>query len=71
MQTLESVTAEIGKMILVIGGSMTRDAESKIKHNVSKLFIHILLSKCNYIKNENKKKLKLSLFRVNTFNMQE
>lgn len=54
MQTLESVTAEIGKMILVIGGSMTRDAESKIKHNVSKLFIHILLSKCNYIKNENK-----------------
>lgn len=54
MQTLESVTAEIGKMILVIGGSMTRDAESKKNHNVSKLFIHILLSKCNYIKNENK-----------------
>ena len=55
-QRLESVTSEVGHMILMIGSSMKKVAQYQIKRKMRKLLTHIYFEQILVYESRNKKR---------------
>ena len=55
-QRLESVTSEVGNMILMIGSSMKKVAQYQIKRKMRKLLTHIYFEQILVYESRNKKR---------------